>query len=147
MSWSTVMLACFVQAAGLQGVPPDILMAIHRVEGGRAGLEVHNSDGSRDLGSMQVNTVHLAPLAAVYGVPRSEIEARLRDDECFNVHVAAWRLSLRIKARGGNLWAGIGDYHSVSPLNHDAYRARIHRALASLKQEGWIDWLARSKDR
>ncbi len=135
----TVALACFLQAASLQSVPPTLLVAIWRVEQGLPGTVSHNGNGTWDLGVMQVNSVHLPRLAALYGRPQSEVERRLRDDGCFNVHIAAFELARRIEARGGDLWAGVGDYHSSTPDYHWSYRRRVRDALRSLRAEGWPD--------
>ncbi len=130
---------CFLKAAAIQGVPTHVLFAMHEVEGGREGTVSVNTDGSRDLGVMQVNTVHLPRLASLYRRPLEEIEVRLRDDGCWNVHVAAWELARRIEARNGDLWAGVGDYHSNTPEFHLSYRQKVRTAYERIKREGWLD--------
>jgi hypothetical protein len=134
-----VALACFLHAASLQAIPPSLLLAIWRVEGGLPGTVSRNGNGTTDLGVMQVNSVHLPRLAALYGRQETEVEARLRDDGCFNVQIAAFELARRIEARGGDVWAGVGDYHSSTPEFHWRYRHKVRDALRTLRAEGWTD--------
>ena len=57
MSVSTVLAACMMLAAQTYEVPPALLVGIYKAEGGKAGLEVSNTNGTFDLGPMQINTI------------------------------------------------------------------------------------------
>lgn len=52
-------LACMTAAAAFYHLPPRALPAIHAVEGGAVGVVSHNTNGSDDLGVMQINTIWL----------------------------------------------------------------------------------------
>jgi len=62
-------LACMALTAHFYGLPPRVLPSIQAVEGGRPGLVHPNTDGSADLGLMQINTRWVVPIApfAVFG--------------------------------------------------------------------------------
>ena len=49
-------VACMALVASLYNLPPRVLPSIHAVEGGQIGTVHLNTDGSEDLGFMQVNT-------------------------------------------------------------------------------------------
>ena len=62
---SIPLLACMAGAAAFYHLPPRVLPSIQAVEGGAIGVVHLNSDGSQDLGIMQVNTSWVTKLAAV----------------------------------------------------------------------------------
>ena len=82
-------LACMAAAASFYALPPRVLPAIQQVEGGRIGTVAADSDGTSDLGVMQVNTRWLAPLAGITRLTEAEVRARLILDPCFNIAAAA----------------------------------------------------------
>ena len=61
-------------------------------------------------------------------------EAVLRDG-CVNARAAAFLLR-REYERAGDIWRGIGSYHSKTPELRDAYINRVKRHLARLSHEG-----------
>lgn len=78
---------CIAQASSRYQVPELLLHAIVRKEGGRNGLAVTNSNGSRDLGLAQINTVWLKELRAF-----NITEHSLKTDACLNLHVSGYVL-------------------------------------------------------
>lgn len=106
-------------------LPPRVLPSIQAVEGGRPGLVSRNSNGSEDLGVMQVNTLWIGPLAAQTGLPPEEVRSRLVDDACFNIAAAGAILRLELDAADGDLLRAVGNYHSRTPALHSAYRGRV----------------------
>jgi hypothetical protein len=124
---------CVADAAREHDVPLAALMGILAAEGGTMGEAKRNANGSFDLGAFQVNTCNLDALVAQGFTP----EAVLRDG-CANARAAAWILRREID-RTGNLWAGIGSYHSRTPEFRDAYIARVKRHLVRMKTGHWPD--------
>ena len=122
---SAPLLACMIAAADLNGLPPRVLPAIQAVEGGRPGLVSRNTNGTEDLGLMQVNTVWLGPLARATGLPEATVRARLIEDGCFGIHVAGAILRLHLRAERGDLMRAIGNYHSRTAALNAAYQARV----------------------
>ena len=92
MSVNAVLAACLMLASQTYSVPPAVLVGIYKAEGGKVGQEVQNSNGSSDLGPMQINTIWLPSLAEKWGVKEDVAKKWLRDDACTNVNVAAWIL-------------------------------------------------------
>jgi len=129
---SAPFLACMLAASQLQGLPPRVLPAIHATEGGRPGMVNANSNGSADLGLMQINTVWLGPLAQATGLPAPIVRERLIHDGCFSVHVAAAIVRMHLNEVPGDLMRAIGNYHSRTPHLHAAYRARLLANAARL---------------
>lgn len=126
---SAVVAVCLMMAAKAYDLPPAIMMGIHAVEGGRPGVVSVNKNASEDYGVMQINSVWLPVLAEHYKRPEEEIRGRLIEDPCFNTAVAAWILRGRIDRAGGDVWRGVGHYHSYTPHLAERYRQKVRRAL------------------
>lgn len=124
----TVLAACLLIAAQTYQVPPGVLLGIMQVEGGRIGQAVGNTNGSYDLGPMQVNTVWLPTLARKWNTNQSTAMRWLRDDGCVNMAVSAWILRQRINYTG-DLWSGIAGYHSLTPGIGSRYASRVASAM------------------
>ena len=129
-----VFAACLMLAAQTYSVPPAVLLGIYQVEGGQVGQEVHNDNGSYDLGPMQINTIWLPDLAQSWGVTEATARRWVRDDPCTNVGVAAWILRGHMDETG-NLSRAIAWYNSRTPLYGSAYRNRV---IASMNKNGLI---------
>lgn len=126
---SKVFAMCLFLAAHHYDVPPAVLYGIYQVEGGRAGQEVGpNTNGTYDLGPMQINTVWMDTLAKQWGVPRATARKWVRDDECVNVGVSAWILRQKIDETG-SLAKGIAHYHSATPHIGSRYKFRVIDAM------------------
>jgi hypothetical protein len=84
-------LACMLATASFYHLPPRILPSIQAVEGGYPGAEHVNTDGSTDLGVMQINTRWVTPLNAYVAyvthsrTTEAQTRARLVVDPCFNI--------------------------------------------------------------
>ena len=62
---------------------------IYEVEGGQIGQVVGNTNGSYDIGPMQINTLWVPELARHWGVSEKQAFRMLRDDPCINTGVFA----------------------------------------------------------
>jgi soluble lytic murein transglycosylase-like protein len=126
-------LACLIAAASAYpGVPVAGLVAIQAVEAGRPGLEVRNTDGSVDLGFMQINSTWVPALARHWGVSNAQAHAALRDDLCVNAQMGAYVLHRCLEdARrrswsfGEAFWEAVGCYNARSPDKRRAYARRV----------------------
>ena len=125
-------LACMVAAASVYHLPPRVLPAIQAVEAGRAGLIQPDTNGSADLGLMQVNTIWLAPLAHQAQMTRKAVLDRLIDDPCFNIAAAAVIMRLYLIEARGDLMLAIGYYHSHTPARRGAYQQKVLAAAGVL---------------
>ena len=125
-------LACMALVASIYGLPPRVLPSIQAVEGGRPGTVSPNRNGTEDLGVMQVNTLWLPALARHTGLNEARVRERLIHDGCFNIAAAGAILRTQLDAAGGDLMRAVGNYHSRTPLRHEAYRARVMGAASRL---------------
>ena len=133
-STATVLAACLMLASQTYSVPPAVLVGIYKAEGGKVGLESPNSNGSYDLGPMQINTIWLPDLAGKWGVNETTARKWIRDDACTNVGVAAWILRTHLDETG-SLSQAIAHYHSRTPVHGDKYRKNV---VSILKRSGLI---------
>lgn len=124
MAASKVLAACLMLASQTYSVPPAVLVGIYKAEGGKVGQEVRNTNGSYDLGPMQINTIWLPDLAQRWGVPASTAKQWVRDDPCTNVGVAAWILRTHLDETG-SLSQAIAHYHSRTPHYGTKYKSRV----------------------
>lgn len=114
---------CFDDAGAYQSVSPNVLRAIAWYESKGDPTAVHrNSNGSIDVGELQINSIHFPELEA-YGVSPSSLR-----DQCVNIYVAAWQLKQKM-VKYGNTWTAIGSYHSETPRYRDQYATAIQRIL------------------
>lgn len=125
-------LACMALVASIYGLPPRVLPSIQAVEGGRPGTVSANRNGTEDLGVMQVNTLWLPALARYTGLAEAMVRERLIHDACFNIAAAGAILRGHLDAADGDLMRAVGNYHSRTPMRHEAYRARVMGAASRL---------------
>ncbi len=116
--------ACLMMAAQTYSVPPQVLVGILHVEGGRIGQQVPNKNGTYDLGPMQINTLWLPTLAKNWKVSEKTAWQWVRDDGCTNVNVSAWILRQNLNATG-SLAKAVAYYHSRTPSLGSKYKSKV----------------------
>jgi soluble lytic murein transglycosylase-like protein len=114
---------CIERAAGFYKVESNLVRAILVVEGGTNGMKNRNTNGTHDYGLMQVNTWWL-DRPGMQGIT----ETNLRHDTCTNVFVGTWILATEIRDARGDIWRGVGNYHSRTPKFHNRYRRKAKAA-------------------
>ena len=124
-------VVCSIAAGIRYGVPVNILLAVAEREGGRPGDWVRNTNGTFDVGTMQLNTSYLASLRH-WGITPADA-AR---PGCYPYDLAAWRLGGHLRHDPGDLWQRAANYHSRTPMHNAPYRAFI---MASALR--WGNWL------
>lgn len=129
---SIPLLACMATAAAFYHLPPRVLPSIQAVEGGYIGAVHADSDGSQDLGIMQVNTRWLADLAQVARMSEGEVRERLIYDGCFNIAAAAAILRAYLNEARGDLMLAVGYYHSHTPALNLEYQSKVLASAARL---------------
>ena len=118
-------LACMLATAAFYHVPPRVLPAIQAVEGGQIGTVQLNTDGSEDLGVMQVNTRWIDALSRAAGLSPEATRARLVNDPCFNIAASGAILRTYLNEAAGDLMLAVGYYHSHTPTRRQAYLERV----------------------
>ena len=124
MSAAHVFATCLMLAAQTYSVPPAVLLGIYKAEGGKVGQEVRNTNGSYDLGPMQINTIWLPELAKKWNVSQAQARKWVRDDACTNVGVAAWIMNGHLRETK-SLSQAIAHYNSRTPNIGTKYRSRV----------------------
>lgn len=121
---------CFSYAAARFGVDADILRAIARAESSMNpdALNV-NKNNSYDIGMMQINSIH-EPVLKKAGLSLATLS-----EPCTNVIVGAWLLKGATERAGGDIWHGVGNYHSVTPKHHNVYISKVRKAFEQNAKE------------
>ncbi|WP_460134759.1 transglycosylase SLT domain-containing protein [Pseudomonas sp. S1_E04] len=122
MSGNQALAYCWEETARRYDIEPELLQAIAAVESGyRADAMNHaNRNGTRDIGLMQINSIHLPRLLKL-GIT----EERLLSEPCLSVDVGASILAEFIRRFGYN-WTAVGSYNvgTGAGPERDALRRR-----------------------
>lgn len=137
---------CLSRVSQRYQVHPLILSLVANVEGGWTGARIKNTNGTFDLGVMQINTIHIPELSK-HGLT----EKMLQNNDCINVGVAAWyirRVTIDQTAVGTeSYFRAIARYHSKNEPHisrytdklMDAYRALLERhGTPETQPEGYV---------
>lgn len=125
-------LACMALVAQIYGLPPRVLPSIQAVEGGMLGSVHRNTDGSEDLGLMQINTLWLPTLAHYSRLRVTDVRERLLLSPCYNVAAAGLILRIYLDETRGDLMRAVGNYHSHTRMLNEGYQARVVRSATVL---------------
>jgi soluble lytic murein transglycosylase-like protein len=130
----TTQANCWQLAASRYHVDPLLLYAIAKVESGLNPTARNiNSDGSQDIGLMQINSRHL-PALARFGIT----EQHLITQPCTSVMVGAWILAGFIREQGYG-WHAVGAYNAGAKPDRQARRSRyalaVWRYYSELQQQ------------
>jgi soluble lytic murein transglycosylase-like protein len=117
---------CFQEAGELYGINQAVLRSIAKVESNtKADAINENSNGTFDVGLMQINTIWKKTLG--------EERWRFLGDACYNTKTGAWILATCINKYGYN-WKAIGCYNSQTPEKSEIYAKRVFNQLEQLKK-------------
>lgn len=107
-------------------VDEGLLRSIAWVESHQSADAVNiNSNGTRDVGVMQINSTHLKELSK-YSITEKDLH-----DPCVNVKVGAWILANSIRTHG-NTWRAVGAYNASAAgaeRNRKIYAAKVKSAM------------------
>ncbi|VVP32651.1 hypothetical protein PS865_04443 [Pseudomonas fluorescens] len=121
---ASAMAGCWEEAAERHSVEPELLYAIAQVESSlRPDVVNRNKNGSRDLGLMQINSIHL-PRLAKQGITEQQLLA----EPCVSIDVGASILA-EIIGRHGYNWTAVGAYNAGSGAAREAARLRYARKV------------------
>ncbi len=115
--------ACWEEAATRYQVSSTLLHAIARTESGLNPQAIgRNTNGSRDIGLMQINSAWL-PTLSRYGINERDLF-----EPCTSIHVGAWILAGNIQ-RLGYTWDAVGAYNTPNPALARTYIDKVRRHL------------------
>lgn len=136
VSWKAGTRPCWVAAGQRHGIDPWLLYAIGYVESRHnpSSISPPNTNGSRDLGLMQINSNWL-PTLRQYGIPREVLF-----NACASTYIGAWIMAKNIR-RYGYSWQAIAAYN-VGTLDTPrrrqigyGYARKVYAAYAKLTTE------------
>lgn len=122
--------SCAIKAGKYYDVSPYLVQTVLQIEGGVKGSKVRNSNGTYDYGPMQINTIWIKELERLENIKVKEQD--LINDVCYNIHIGTWILSSRISEVNGDVWRGLGNYHSKTRKFHDRYLGHARKAYSDI---------------
>jgi len=110
---------CAYEIADFYQVPIELVASVRDAESGKRGQRVGrvgpNSNGTYDLGAMQINTWWLTNAKSDYRLGNWGIdEVELLNNECTNIAVGTWILSQNLN-RYSDTRAALSAYNTGSP--------------------------------
>lgn len=116
--------ACIRKAAKGKPWLERTLWGLRDQEGGWIGAAVANTNGTHDLGPLQVNSWWVPKIAALVGRPEAHVRYWLRNDACFNAEAARWIFLSGLGATD-DYWKAIGVYHSPTAWRQARYAKSV----------------------
>jgi hypothetical protein len=124
---------CLEAASRAYRVPPAILVVLLNVEGGSLGAVSQNTNGTVDIGPMQVNQIWVPQVAAHWSTTNDRAYRALCDNFCANLEAGAWILRQGLDEAHGNFWEGVGYYHSHDPGHKQTYLRSVLQQVLRLQ--------------
>jgi len=121
---------CIRQAAAGRAWLEKTLWGLRDQEAGWIGAEIANTNGTHDLGPLQVNSSWVPRLSALVGREPAFVRKWLIHDPCFNVQAAKWIFLSGLRATH-DYWKAVGVYHSPTPERQQRYRKSVAERLVS----------------
>jgi len=119
---------CIRQAAQGSLWLEKTLWGLRDQEAGWAGAEVANTNGTHDLGVMQVNSAWVPRISRMVGRSTAQVRSWLVNDPCFNVEVARW-IFLSALGKTRDYWKAVGTYHSPTAWRQLRYALEMAEHL------------------
>jgi hypothetical protein len=119
---------CIHEAAGGRPWLERTLWGLRDQEAGWIGAAVRNTNGSHDLGPLQINSWWVPKIAALVGRPAGDVRAWLQSDPCFNAGAARW-IFLSALRTTGDFWKAVGVYHSPTSWRQRRYALSVARHM------------------
>lgn len=119
---------CIRQAAEGRPWLEKTLWGLRDQEAGWIGAEVRNTNGSHDLGPLQINSWWVPKIVALVGHPAADVRHWLRFDPCFNAGAARW-IFLTALRETGDYWHAVGIYHSPTAWRQRRYALSVVRHM------------------
>ena len=115
-------VVCTWESVGYKyNINPALLYAIAKTESGLRPNAINrsNTNGSYDIGMMQINSSWL-PTLAKHGITEKHLY-----DPCISLEVGAWVLANNMR-KLGNSWNAVGAYNAASPDKRVKYASKVY---------------------
>ena len=120
--------ACLQAAAAKHGISYVLLRAISEQESGFNPRALgKNSNGSYDMGLMQINSAWL-PTLQKYGIKAADLY-----EPCVSADVSAWLLASNFKSMGVT-WRAVGAYNAGTEWKRVRYAVSVHSRIQKYLQ-------------
>jgi hypothetical protein len=119
---------CIRDAAGGRPWLEHTLWGLRDQEGGWIGAEVRNTNGSHDLGPLQINSWWVPRMASLLDRSEADVRYWLQYDPCFNADAARW-IFLSALRTTGDFWRAVGVYHSPTAWRQRRYAWSVARHM------------------
>ncbi len=126
---------CLRAAAELHQVPAGVLVLLLSVEAGRLGEVTEDTNGTVDIGPIQVNDKWVPKIARHWRASYDAAYRALRDNFCANIEAGAWILRQALDEAHGDLWKGVALFHSHNPGHKLEYMQLVYAHAMRLKRE------------
>lgn len=126
---------CIEASAAAYQLPPAVIVILLNVEGGSLGAVSQNTNGTVDIGPMQINTIWVPQVARHWNATSADTYTALRDQFCANVEAGSWILRQALDEAHGDFWTGVGIYHSHDPGYQADYLRKVLRATLRLQAD------------
>lgn len=100
------------------------LWGLREQEAGWLGAEVANTNGTHDLGPLQINSWWVPRVARLINRPEHQVRHWLRYDACFNAEAARWIFLSGLESTS-DYWKAVGVYHSPTVWRQRNYAAKV----------------------
>lgn len=117
---------CLYEESHRQQIDPILLLAVMRTESGKPGQFVSNRNATFDLGPMQINTIWVPKIASLTNMSEEFVQKSLINHGCSNLAAGAWILRTAINNAKGNIWLGVGLYHSKNSAKSGKYIQKVY---------------------
>ena len=128
-----VLEKCVSYSSRFFKINPLVIKSLIKVEGGKIGTMSRNSNGTYDMGIMQINTIHLPAIKKKYpSVSWREVAY----SPCVNIGVGSWILKQRLdEVDKDSYWKGVGNYHSKTAKYRKRYLKKLFPIYEKLLRE------------
>lgn len=100
------------------------LWGLRDQEAGWIGAQVPNTNGTYDLGILQINSSWVPSVARLVQRPQAQVRHWLQFDPCFNTETARW-LFLTALSQTHDFWKAVGIYHSPTAKLQKKYALSV----------------------
>lgn len=131
-------MQCVRSAVQYYDIPQILALSILKVEAGKPGMAIRNTNGTFDLGPAGINTGTWIKKMKKLGI--SNAEELVRDNTCYNIFTEAWVIKSELQDADVNhpdFWRRAANYHSHTPYHNQKYQKLVYHAMQHILRTDW----------